>query len=296
MIQLPSLSNPYKGRIFFAISDILKKGMRVKEICLILGLSVLIGCSGLETSEEKKIRTQNLVIAPIQRQSNEKRFAPPSLSLKNRPPYPWEKKWVGGHLRITKEFFYCRGNRLNPPIRILREKDFIYHLDCGGIETHSLPMRKGKEFIYPILIDLLNHLQEKLKRRVVITCGHRCPTHNLYCDVSKHGQTSKHLIGAEVDFYVEGLESEPQKVLNALFSYYKKPMSQAPLFADVPTPSWHNQEVAITLFHPTEGRDFDNDHPYPYISIQVRYDRDTKRSVHYHWHQAHHGYLKHSFH
>ncbi len=266
--------------------------MKTKNILLAFILSSLVGCSGLEKSEEKKVRKQNLVIAPIQRQSDEILFPFPTSSLKKREPYPWEKNRVGSHLRITKEFFRCRGSVLSPPIQIHRKKDFIYHLDCGGIERHSLPLKNGEEFIYPILIELLNHVQEKLDRRVVITCGHRCPIHNLYADPSKKGQTSKHLIGAEVDFYVEGLEQNPQAVLDALFSYYNEPMLRTITLTDSSTPSWYNQEVGITLFHATEGRDFDNDHPYPYISIQVRYDRDTKRTVQYNWHRAHNGYIK----
>ena len=256
-------------------------------------ISALVGCSGLEKSEEKKVRSRNLSVAPIQRQSDESLFAVAPMEVKKRAPYPWEKRRVGSHLRITKEFFRCNGGVLSPPIQIHRQGDFIYHLDCGGIERHSLPLRNGEEFIYPILIDLLNYLQETLDRKVIITCGHRCPTHNLYADPSKKGQTSKHLIGAEVDFYVEGLEQNPQAVLDTLFSYYNEPMLRTLTLTDTSTPSWYNKEIAITLYHATEGRDFDNDHPYPYISIQVRYDRDTKRPVQYNWHEAHNGYLKH---
>ncbi len=266
--------------------------MKIQYTLLLLTLSTLMGCSGLERSEEKKIRSQNLVIAPIQRQSDEILFDFPPTSLKKRNPYPWEAKHIGKHLRITKEFFRCRGSVLSPPIQIHRQKDFIYHQDCGGIEMHSLPLKNGEEYIYPVLMDLLNFLQEKLDRRVIITCGHRCPVHNLYADPSKKGQTSKHLIGAEVDFYVEGFEHNPKAVLETLFSYYKESMLRTITLTDASTPSWYNKEVAITLFHATEGRDFDNDHPYPYISIQVRYDRETKRTVQYNWHRAHNGYIK----
>ena len=265
--------------------------MRGKKIFLILVLVFLAGCSGLETSEEKKMRMDNLVVRPIQRESNETLFSWVPASSKQKAPYPWERKWIGDHLRITKHFFRCRGHPSNPPIQILRGKECIYHLDCGGVETHSLPIKEGKEHICPILIDILNHLQETLGKQVIITCGHRCPTHHLYCDVSKEGQTSKHLIGAEVDFYVKGLERTPEAVLEALFSYYPEPMLRT-LLTSASTPSWYNQEVVITLFRSTEGRDFDNDHPYPYISIQVRYDRETHRVVRYNWHQAYNGYIK----
>ncbi|MCP5505635.1 MAG: hypothetical protein H7A38_01990 [Chlamydiales bacterium] len=267
--------------------------MKKTILLLPLIISTLVGCSGLEKSEEKKVRTSNLVIAPIQRQSDESLFPISAAEIKKRAPYPWERRRIGSHLRITKEFFRCRGNVLSPPIQVHRKGDFIYHLDCGGIERHSLPLRNGEESIYPILIDLLNHVQETLDRKVIITCGHRCPVHNLYADPSKKGQTSKHMIGAEVDFYVEGLEKNPQAVLETLFAYYPEPMLRTITLTDASTPSWYNKEVAITLFHSTEGRDFDNDHPYPYLSIQVRYDRETKRPVQYNWHHAHNGYIKH---
>ena len=267
--------------------------MKIKPPFLLLIVSTLISCSGLEKSEQKKVRTQNLVISPIQRQSDETLFNFPPTSLKKRESYPWEARHVGKHLRITKECFRGQGNILSPPIQIHRQKDFIYHQDCGGIEMHSLPLKNGEEYIYPILIELLNFLQERLDQRVIITCGHRCPMHNLYADPSKKGQTSKHLIGAEVDFYVEGFEQNPQAVLDTLFSYYKEPMLRTITLTEASTPSWYNKEVAITLFHALEGRDFDNDHPYPYISIQVRYDREANRTVQYNWHRAHNGYIKH---
>jgi len=261
--------------------------------CLLLFiLSSLVGCSGLEKSEEKKVRERNLTIRPIQRQSDEVLFPKTSHPVKKRDPYPWEKKRIGSHLRITKEFFRCQGNVLNPPIQIHRQSDLIYHLDCHGIEQHTLPIKNGEEFIYPILIDLLNYIQEKTEKMVVITCGHRCPNHNLYADSSKKGNTSKHLIGAEVDFYVEGLEHSPQTVVEILLSYYDTQMQRSTMFTEASTPSWYNKEIAITLFHSAEGRDFDNNHAYPYLSIQVRYDKKNHRSVQYNWHQAHNGFIK----
>ena len=53
--------------------------MKTKLILLAFTLSTLMGCSGLEKSEEKKVRTQNLVIAPIQRQSDEILFPFPPM-------------------------------------------------------------------------------------------------------------------------------------------------------------------------------------------------------------------------
>ncbi|MCB1107154.1 MAG: hypothetical protein KDK76_03560, partial [Chlamydiia bacterium] len=106
-------------------------------------LSVLAGCSGLEKSEEKKVRERNLTIRAVQRQSDEILFPKTSHPPKKRKPYPWENKKVGSHLRITKEFFRCQGNPLNPPIQIYQANSLTYHLDCGGIEKHSLPLKNG---------------------------------------------------------------------------------------------------------------------------------------------------------
>ncbi len=266
--------------------------MKIACLFLLLILSGLVGCSGLEQSEEKRIRERNLTITPIQRQSDETFFALSPPISKKKEPYPWETRRIGSHLRITKEFFRCRGEAENPPIQIFRGSQMVYHRDCGGIERHSLPLRSGEEFIYPILIDLLNYVQEKLERRVIITCGHRCPAHNLYADPSKGARISKHLIGAEVDFYVEGLEHQPQEVIDLLLSYYPEPMRRSSHLAPTSTLSWYNKEVGITLYLSTEGRDLDNCHPYPYISIQVRHDTETGRPVQYNWHRAHNGFTK----
>ncbi|NGX50715.1 MAG: hypothetical protein K1060chlam2_00565 [Chlamydiae bacterium] len=263
-----------------------------KKIVLLFILSTLVGCSGLERSEQKKVRQQNLTVSPIERQEDEVFFPFPEIKVQKRASYPWESKRIGAHLRITKEFFRCRGNVLNPPIQLHKYKKLVYHLDCGGIERHSLPIKDGREFIYPILIDLLNHIQEKTGRRVLITCGHRCPAHNLYSDASKGARSSKHLIGGEVDFYVEGFEENPTAIVEVLQEYYGATFQRSNRFSNGATPSWYNKEVAITLYHSHEGRDFDNDHPYPYLSLQALFDRESRRAVRFNWHQAYNGYLK----
>lgn len=189
------------------------------------------------------------------------------------PSYPWHALKAGRHRRITKAFFRC---------------------NCEKRDSHSLPIWNKEEHIYPILMDLINHVQEKTGKRVIITSGHRCPEYNTLLDPSAYNATSKHLIGAEVDFYVEGLEWKSQEVLEALFSYYSgeaffryhKPDT------NVSTPPWYNREVFVKLFLPNEGRNLDNAHNYPYISVQVRWDRKTGERVHYSWARAHQGYVR----
>lgn len=223
----------------------------------------------------------------IYRLQHESFYSPPLPQPQERDPYPWEEKTVGGFPRITKDFFRCKGNWLNPPNAQMR--------DCQG-DSHGLPLKDGKEFIFPCLLEVLNYIQEKTQKRVIITTGHRCPLHNAYCE-PKNG-SSKHLIGAEVDFYVEGMEKEPSTIIGLIQQYYR----ETPSFADhkeyttfqryekeglnVVTTPWFNKEIFIKLYLEKEGRDADNQHPYPYLCLQVRYDRESNKPVQFDHKQA----------
>lgn len=268
---------------------------------LILLLSLLAGCSSKKQEEPKK----NLYGEHIFRHSNEHFFTPPPPEPFTRAPYPWEKQDVGGFPRITKEFFRCKGNPLHPVAILKREgKEPFYYRDCRGGQRHGLPMRAEKEFIYPCLIDLLNYLQEKTNHRVIITCGHRCVEHNSYADQSKQNWGSKHMLGAEVDFYVEGMQEQPESLISLIQEYYAKtpPFQSDKSYTqfqryekgdlNVSTPPWYNKEILIKLYLKNEGRDFDNQHPYPYIGIQVRHDRDLNQRVIFEKAQAE-NYLRH---
>lgn len=212
-------------------------------------------------------------------------------------PYPWEEGQVGNLPKITKEYFRCKGSSLNPP-RTYQENGEIRRLiDCGGSARHSLPLRNGKEFIYPILIELLNYIQAKTGKRVVVTCGHRCPEHNSYSDPSLSARHSKHQIGAEVSFYVQSLEDRPETIIKHLQTYYvEKGEGEFKRYekgdTDISTQPWYNKEIFIKLYKKKEGRDYDNRHPYPYISIQVRYDKDLGEKVIYDWHKATQNYMR----
>ncbi|MEZ5315115.1 MAG: hypothetical protein R3E91_02750 [Chlamydiales bacterium] len=251
------------------------------------------------TNQEKKIRQQNLRGEFLTRHHNEYFFIPYPPQPLTRERYPWENKSIGGFPRITKEFFSCKGNPLNPVVVKKREgKDPLYYRDCKGGKRHGLPLKKGQEFIYPCLIKLLNYIQEKTEKRVVITTGHRCPTHNIYCDQSSYNWDSKHMIGAEVDFYVEGMEENAQKVIALIMRYYqeKDPKEEFARYSceklNVSTPSWYNKEIFIKYYLAHEGRDFDNQHPYPYISIQMRYYEEDHTRVTFSQEQAE-NYLRH---
>ncbi len=110
------------------------------------------------------------------------------------------------------------------------------------------------------------------------------------------------MIGAEVDFYIEGLENQPLPLIPLIQQYYAETFpdnKEYTLFEryekeglNVSTPPWYNKELFIKLYLEHEGRDCDNTHPYPYLGIQVRTDRDSNAKVTFDPKQAQ-NYLRH---
>lgn len=246
----------------------------------------LTGCC----SKESRACKQNLKGECIYRLHNEYFFKPPVPHTLSREKYPWEERYIGHMPRITKEFFRCKGDPLNPVILQEKEgKETVKYFDCQGGRTHGLPLQDGKEFVYPCLIEILNYIQQKTGKKVAITCGHRCPKHNLYVDPSPSNWGSKHMIGAEVDFYVEGMEEDPQAIVTLIQNYYKEKGPCTKEFIqfqryekeglNVSTAPWFNKEIFIKLYLPHEGRNVDNQHTHAYLGIQVRYDRATDMKV-----------------
>jgi hypothetical protein len=267
-------------------------------IYFILCATLLASCSSSE--RETVVKGEYLY-----RLHDEFRFTPDPPVKKAVEPYPWEVGTVGHLPKISKEYFRCKGNSLNPVRIVQGEKGEPQRLnDCGGTDKHSLPLKDGKEFIYPILLDLLNAIQTKSGKRVVITCGHRCPEHNSYADIKETARHSKHMVGAEVSFYVQGLEDRPEAVVNMILDYYKNnPKYQGKkefiefqryekADSDVTTPPWFNKELFVKIHKKREGRDLDNRHPFPYISLQVRYDTALNEKVIYSWEKANRNYLR----
>lgn len=260
-------------------------------------LMLLTSCTNsLEETEYQKIRESNKVVKKIHRKAADHNFSQALVAKSSPKLYPWETILDSQYPYISKEFFRCKGSADHPSL--LRGEQRIF--DCGGANLHSLPLLDGKEFVYPILIELLNYVQKTLNAKVVVTCGHRCPDHNSYSDPTTANRYSKHMLAAEVDFYVEGYENDPAKVIAAIMQYYQKdPKASQDLKhfsrytksdTNVSTHPWYNQEVFVKLVKANEGRDFDNQHPYPYVSIQVRQDRDTNTAVVYSWKQAFYNY------
>lgn len=258
------------------------------------------GCqSSLKETECQKIRIANRVEKQIQRRSSDQLISYCVSEVKFKQAYPWQQFADDKFPVITKEFFRCKGDRENPSY--LKNDERLF--DCNGSERHSLPLKEGQEFVYPILIQLLNYLQQSLNAPVVITCGHRCPQHNRYSDTSEYNQTSKHMLAAEVDFYVKGYEQAPEIVVEKIMDFYNQEKYQGKneyqFFSrytkkdvNVSTPPWFNQEVFIKIYKAHEGRDLDNKHKYPYVSVQVRQDAKSGEKVSYTWQQAFYNYLR----
>ena len=257
-----------------------------------------IGCSRMDQSENERVRKCNEKKETIYRLEHERIFSEVESREKKREKYPWEELYMGMHSKINKEYFRCKGSDINPPIRGEGGKEEI--IDCGGLDKHGLPFQENQEFIYPILIDLVNYIQEKSEGTVVITTGHRCPVHNRYAEQAKIMQSSKHQLGAEVDFYVEGFEEKPLEVIKWIMDYYQAGQSaEYNRFIrcqknpeGLKHPGWYNKEILLRIHEKTEGRDYDNRHPYPYITIEVRFDKQKNEAVNFDWDKAIKGYLR----
>ncbi len=251
---------------------------------------LFFSCTRPDEAEREKMKARNAKSEYIYRNPGDT-FAPivpPAPRFRER--YSWEEEIQLP--KITREYFRCKGSRASPPLIDPYSSEPRTLLDC---DRHGLPLIHGKEGVYPILLELLNYLQKTTGKRVIITCGHRCPTHNAYADPSKENRVSKHQIGAEVDFYVQGLEDQPEKVVQLIQTFYQ----QTPRYkgkgeyqsfqryekadARVETPPWFNKEIYIKLYKKHEGRDADNRHLYPYLSLQVRHDREKDVRVAYDW-------------
>lgn len=258
-------------------------------------LLLLVSCEGKPISIDSKVKAERIC-----RRSDQYQIALAPPEKRKRELYPWESPSSHNLPVITKEYFRCKGSSLNPVRLVSENGNTVRYYDCGGGEKHSLPLRDGKEFIYPILIDLLNYIQERTGSKVVITCGHRCPEHNVYSDPSPASQYSKHMIGGEVSFYVQGMEERPEEVVAMIKSYYEQPrykdkgeyefLRYDKDDVQLATRPWFNKELFVKLFTKKEGRNVDNRHPYSYISVQVRYDEDLKQRVNYAWDKAHNNY------
>ena len=274
-----------------------KENIRFFLVILLVLLSVSCGRFKQETRSGKDRAIKESIV----RLKHEKMINIPPLSFKGGKIYPWEDKLVGGYPRITPAFFQCNGSIKNREKTVMIDQEKRLLFDCDGYASHGLPLRKNKEYIFVAFIDILNYLQDLFKKKVVVTCGHRCPKHNMYIDASKENSFSTHQIGGKVSFYIQGIERDPERVLQAIKKYYlTHPQFKTDIaystFKSRPEKTgisaWYNKEIRLKIYPSDVGRNEDNKHPYPYISMEILYDRETKKRVYYHWSLAHKGYLK----
>lgn len=268
---------------------------------LILFLCTFLACSSAEDTERKLLRKGNQVGSGVFRASDEKVLSSPKLTYSPSPTYAWKRNTDSKFQVITKEHFRCKGSSLNNAYLIDDSSGERLLSDCKGGNRHSLPLHNEQEFIYPILITLLNEIQNKTGKKLVILSGHRCPTHNEYIDYSKYNLNSKHTIGAEVAFFVEGLENSPEALVNILMEHYKEDTEGKEYTnfdrylksdTNVSTQPWYNKEIFIKLHKNNEGHNKEIFKTHPFISVQVRYDREKKQRVNYTWNLAHQNYYR----
>lgn len=219
----------------------------------------------------------------ITRKHDEFHFIPLPPTPQASPEYPWT---LPDGKQITKHHFRCKGHLCNPPHILEKGGEKQYFFDCEGAEQHSLPIRDGKEFIYPILITLLNYIQDRAQQPVIITSGHRCPEHNTYIDPTAKNYSSKHLMGAEVSFYVQNYEKQPKKIIEWIRDFYSQKGTDFSSFqtldkSDLRTKPIFNKEILVKTYLSNEGRNKDNNHPFPYLSLQVRWDSTKNERINF---------------
>lgn len=172
---------------------------------------------------------------------------------------PWVRYQEGPHgtwHTLTCDHFRCKGHGARAPIAL---EDGNYLFDCWGFE-HGLPWIDNQEYVEPLLVNLLNKLQEELETSVVILSGHRCPAHHRFITKGKGSMSDRHLIAAAADFKVRGFEKSPHTVLSALekaFNYLRPDLSTK--FQSISDKEWKNMFCHIQ-WHPA-GEFTSTDHP-----------------------------------
>ncbi len=253
----------------------------------LLLLFFVASCSTAHEREQKLRMKKNRSTEKIYRLSHEKMYEEKAFTLAKRERYPWENETC--FPKITMNTLRCRGCK-DYTKRARNGKEYE---DCNGMKDHGLPYVDGDEFVYPVLVSLLNKIQNTLNKKVVVTSGHRCPKHNDYLNLGKF-RISKYMIGAQVDFYVEGMEKECEEVIEQIIALYKEDTDNFSHFtksrSDKGTPSWRNKEISISIQKEGEHSVLDNkDHSV--ISISVRYDRTKQEHVYLDWKQAYQGFI-----
>lgn len=250
-------------------------------------LFLVFSCSTADKREQQQRMKNNKSVERIYRLSHEKMYEEKAFAGAKRAPYPWEN--VADFPKITINSLRCRGSGDHK----IRKRNGKEYQDCIGMKDHGLPYVDGAEFVYPVLVSLLNKIQNAWNKKVVVTSGHRCPKHNDYLNLGK-SRISKYMIGAKVDFYVEGMENDSAAVIEKIIDLYKEESRSYSHFtkstSEKGTPFWRNKEISISIQKDGEHKILDNKN-HPVISISVRYNRAKNEHVYLDWKQAYQGFI-----
>jgi hypothetical protein len=172
---------------------------------------------------------------------------------------PWIRYEIGPHATwqtLTRDHFRCKGKGARAPLAL---EDGNYLFDCWGFE-HGLPWIQEKEFVEPLLLRVLNAIQQELQTSVLILSGHRCPAHHRFITHGKGSPSDRHLIAAAADFQVRGFEKTPLMVVSTVQKIFNK-LSQDPKtkFHSIPEGGWKNG--FCELFWRPAGQFISPDHP-----------------------------------
>ena len=192
----------------------------------------------------------------------------------NRPSYPWDPM-LSNTPRINKYHFCCRGSIEHP----VYQTDKGWFSDCAGGQVHSLPLREDEEWISPVLIVLLNDLQDYFQTTAQVQCGHCCPIHYRYRIEKGERAVRRHMIGAAVDFTLKhkSVDDVIPYLIERVNLYSSHPLSSIdPAYAQAPS-AWKNKHFKIhTLDNYSQEKS-------KAIRIEVFHDPILDENIRFQW-------------
>lgn len=255
---------------------------------LILLAILCCSCDDASSRVKKKRKKNNYVCEKIYRNSDEFFYQEDHLVIAEKTFYPWQSR--SNFTQITMNTLRCRGSDSHKSYKIGKKTVE----DCNGLHDHGLPYKDKQEFVYPVLIDTLNYLQDSLQKEVVVVSGHRCPKHHRYVTRGQ-SRLTRYMIGAKVDFYIKGYENDLGKVIETIATRYANDEKRYKEFVKSAqkdgTYSFRNKELRISYGVNAEAKKFDNVH-FAVISLEVLYDREKDQRVYLEWDQAYKGYIR----
>lgn len=177
--------------------------------------------------------------------------------------------------RINKYHFCCGGSIEHP----IYETDKGWFSDCSGGQVHSLPLKDNEEWISPILITLLNDLQDHFETAAVVLCGHCCPIHYRYRIEKGQRAVRRHMMGAAVDFKLK--KKPAQQTIDYLVEranwYSADPLSPIDPTYSHSTKAWKNRHFKIHLLE-----NYESDQTAA-IRIEVFHDPIIDETIRFQW-------------